>query len=1503
MRNHKATQRIKKQAPKQKTEKLRELYVTLYDLTLYPELVPLRYKLSFRQQLKQITKLSYINTSKNHSNNVQLSRQNVQNANVQSSKSIENSSSRNISERKSIKKHETTKSKLNNKYIKSIKKVLNNQYDKILQSRSRKHKQQSIIDDESSSVTSDQTFDETSQTSNEVASTNTKVLQYARKLTISRENRVDISELDLTDDTSMESAKVGSDDTNYLDKKNLIFIDSNSKNQKVSNKEISIASTKHNYNLSPVNFREEANHKVKQKYSLNKESLTIADGGKKFSTNRLFENVKTNEEVLHTSKIPLSSSNNKMIEEKQDQHNARTKSNTDSTLAVKLKSTAIIRPKKVPTDCVTKNSSPEISKENKSLKQQHTIPKITQDAFLPRGTVKLVRLNGAHISAWKNTLNNDNSKQNGCNNRDKNVKQTLDIDDTLEHTNTLKEKGDHVSSTIIKSINASQISGYISTQKSNTQEDNNVLTDDGLYNKVLSRRRQSFSITTQEDTYENININNINTEAAINTKHNVQDKIQCRKRTAEKNSEDVNTCVKRFKLKRNFQQSNVKPYIEQSNQQQLNDSSSTDASMSKEAECYITDLRKILNRKRNEKTWKLKAAIDDKTIDNTASIEISNEDDTIAVANVVTARNEKTCEKLSSKDKLTFSKDICEKQNNSQVSSIKNSASNLSNNLYNVPDEACHSQVDINIYEDINMRKECTNDLNNNDDCNNEEDYDCISLYAETFDVSQFEDTFPDEREKLPKPLYSDTPYTMSTSSFDKYFKQNKSEFNQEYERCRVNNTENSQVVQNTDNTGKALGKMEVLKDNLLETHNKNQLLTIKQTLPKIASNIPLWRRTVHIDEVMRQTSQRHCPVNSTNLTSAAENTQIFKSRDMNQHFYGFCFNMLIYSTCKQKTCNFKHNFQDFLHKFNTQNNNKIMDMIEFARFKKFFFFCQELYRISLKKLSTDQILKIHQMFYDAYKLTKDITCDVLDELLKRNMPLSAIVESIVASIYSSVRTIIVNQVYLIYQCIEKYIESGKYWYIARSMLPILMPDKRIIENILYDCICNEQLFNVRDIDDILISKLRPDMISQLDKHLMVRFKSLLAKKTAEDIRTMKPVQEFGENFMAMDTIASPDSKQHLDEVESPRGSINIANMSRTNEIEKHGHEMNATSSKCYILHPIDDLPEPRSIYRDHEHLWKFYVDLDRVKQGLKHQDYDYVIDILEEYTEKQDANLFVRSCCNMLRTEIKRSDHHLINIIQRTDKKIICTSRDRWRVVSTIRDERVRNKLMYILLDSLCNGLTEHAFFLFTFLLKDQSSQFYPIDLSRYVNKLITLLLSGNETALIMEMGNLILKYNFPLNTTTCRALITTLIHVDEKLAIQLYCYAEAIGLYSVIKLWPICIIMNNDLTEEEIYLRILRLLEKLKINFGHAIETVKPRSQQIAVFLILEVKSTEQPCCSKQICDNSRAIANIKALIRNVLRKRFDPPISLISHVKEKICRLQTKSLINYLKSEHCN
>lgn len=74
--------------------------------------------------------------------------------------------------------------------------------------------------------------------------------------------------------------------------------------------------------------------------------------------------------------------------------------------------------------------------------------------------------------------------------------------------------------------------------------------------------------------------------------------------------------------------------------------------------------------------------------------------------------------------------------------------------------------------------------------------------------------------------------------------------------------------------------------------------------------------------------------------------------------------------------------------------------------------------------------------------------------------------------------------------------------------------------------------------------------------------------------------------------------------------------------------------------------------------------------------------------------------------------------------------------------------------------------------------------------------------------------------------------------------------------------------------------------------------------IIINLQIKSINEQFSRAEIQnnDNSRALTYIKTLVRNVLKKQFDPPISLKSQ-KGRICQLQFKSVVEYLRSGHCN
>lgn len=74
-------------------------------------------------------------------------------------------------------------------------------------------------------------------------------------------------------------------------------------------------------------------------------------------------------------------------------------------------------------------------------------------------------------------------------------------------------------------------------------------------------------------------------------------------------------------------------------------------------------------------------------------------------------------------------------------------------------------------------------------------------------------------------------------------------------------------------------------------------------------------------------------------------------------------------------------------------------------------------------------------------------------------------------------------------------------------------------------------------------------------------------------------------------------------------------------------------------------------------------------------------------------------------------------------------------------------------------------------------------------------------------------------------------------------------------------------------------------------------------AINLQIKLLNEQFYCAELQNYYNNKAITNTKVLVKNVLRKRFDPSIFLMKGSKGRIYKLQSKSLINYLKTEHCN
>ncbi|XP_076231264.1 uncharacterized protein LOC143177284 [Calliopsis andreniformis] len=255
-----------------------------------------------------------------------------------------------------------------------------------------------------------------------------------------------------------------------------------------------------------------------------------------------------------------------------------------------------------------------------------------------------------------------------------------------------------------------------------------------------------------------------------------------------------------------------------------------------------------------------------------------------------------------------------------------------------------------------------------------------------------------------------------------------------------------------------------------------------------------------------------------------------------------------------------------------------------------------------------------------------------------------------------------------------------------------------------------------------------------------------------------------------------------------------------------------------------------------------------------------------------------------LLFTEIYLANRQAIKafkLLKQTN--IIYPDRNKWKPRNNAKDDYIRARIVALLLDAFCKFSLEYAFFLFEFLVINQSSNFYPVDLSRPANKIVSMTLLKKDHEMIVDVTKLIDNYSIILNTVTYRALITALVNIDIALAKQMYYNAIGLGIYSDVKFYPVtCIIVNSDWTKEEMYLSILNLMQQLSSNIGHAMDRVN--AKQLPVHIVFQnVPSEKQLSCNEG--KNQQCIEKInesKILMKSVLRKKFSPPISMLKRNK---------------------
>ncbi|XP_046750004.1 serine-rich adhesin for platelets-like [Diprion similis] len=244
-------------------------------------------------------------------------------------------------------------------------------------------------------------------------------------------------------------------------------------------------------------------------------------------------------------------------------------------------------------------------------------------------------------------------------------------------------------------------------------------------------------------------------------------------------------------------------------------------------------------------------------------------------------------------------------------------------------------------------------------------------------------------------------------------------------------------------------------------------------------------------------------------------------------------------------------------------------------------------------------------------------------------------------------------------------------------------------------------------------------------------------------------------------------------------------------------------------------------------------------------------------------------------------------------------TNRSKWLVTSNPNDERLRVMILSLLLDVLCQDLPEQAFYIFTYLLGDQSRIYHPIDLTAYTDKLVTSILNGKCNELVPEVARTIIEYNFSLSNSVFQSLVINLFKKDLKRCKQLYRYGTWLGVYPIVRLTvPLCILIKTNWAREEIYLAVVSFLEKLCMDIGHAVDQIRPN--QFSIHLVFELTPFEHQLLDNedQVC-NSDELNRSKKLMKTVLQEEFNPPLKTMYKERERFMKLQSRTVVNYLKS----
>ena len=488
------------------------------------------------------------------------------------------------------------------------------------------------------------------------------------------------------------------------------------------------------------------------------------------------------------------------------------------------------------------------------------------------------------------------------------------------------------------------------------------------------------------------------------------------------------------------------------------------------------------------------------------------------------------------------------------------------------------------------------------DDEDNDTDTDCISLYADSTLMAEYDSPVISAQSNSRKQLgHGEKPYAMTDIVFKNYYESTTSEFNKVYDTINANNVQNTSLKADRIPVALRLG------------------------MPVAKAIAPLMSR-VHKNRYNCGTANVARPY-------------------IPKWFRGYCYKYIKTGNCSMEVCKYRHDFLTCMNKLYVDGDRCLFKVLDNLASMGFFSFLCNIYKqlVMLPNTDTILVLKVLKRLYELAFANSNIAEWTILVWQRMNISTETVINNL-ARIVDHNDSKFVNWIVKILQDhIIHHIIYGTYWNTLRALLlqvPNLEPE--IVTIIIRECVTTGK--NVDDVHRNVVIKLDNNVRSMVDHRLWFRFNNLL-KCTREN----NTIQEIWSSQSHIH-VRSPDVNNPVVEAEctltTSQYSMAIVPKVWTecSPKTKERDDNNNAQNESPVLHPIDDLPEPQSPH-GRRIFWKFYLDVQSLQEGLKHDDYDRVTRILNA-AKPTDKTVFSRECYKILHKEVKYSQSRLSKLI-----------------------------------------------------------------------------------------------------------------------------------------------------------------------------------------------------------------------------------------------------------------